>query len=49
MVSSSEDNVLAKNENANTAGRKAARRSGCDSGFPLDETPVHSDYGIRLK
>jgi hypothetical protein len=43
------DNVLAKNENANTAHRKHAR-----SGTRLDppavtEGPVHSDYGTRVK
>jgi hypothetical protein len=43
------DNVLAKNENANTAHWKHAR-SGTRLGGPTaTEGPVHSDYGTRVK
>jgi hypothetical protein len=43
------DNVLAKNENANTAHWKRARRS-TRSGFQMaTEGPVHSEYGTRVK
>ncbi len=46
---SSMDNVLAKNENANTADRKRARNRVCGDAWKLGEDPVHSDYGTCVK
>jgi hypothetical protein len=43
------DNVLAKNENANTAHRKHARRGTCPGFQMATEGPVHSEYGTRVK
>jgi hypothetical protein len=43
------DNVLAKNENANTARRKRAVSGTRDSPNPATEGPVNSDYGTCLE
>jgi hypothetical protein len=43
------DNVLAKNENANTAHWKRAPRDGRLGAIEATEGPVHSEYGTRVK
>jgi hypothetical protein len=40
------DNVLAENENANTARRKHAPSKGCRIPQRATEAPVHSEYDI---
>jgi len=39
------DNVLAENENANTAQRKHASNGTYTRAYQAAEAPVHSDYG----
>jgi hypothetical protein len=49
MAGSSEDNVLAKNENANTAlGKRALSKARFDA-LDADEDPVNSEYGTCLE
>jgi hypothetical protein len=43
------DNVLAKNENANTARRKRALEKANQKVWAPSEDPVHSDYVTCLK